>query len=442
MDGSVVIALYGASGVIAITLAMRRLKKRHPMAVFYGLHAVFLGFWPAIGKSLSISPEFVPYAIQLQAASFSLVAVIAFWVGEKFVSVVVSRRATPSSALAVRGNNGAMAVFVPLAIGLVGFIVKLALLDQPFGSILSTPRLDLRYEGPPIVLLIVNALPAALMIAAYQSLIRRYWWVWVLILAVTLLMSQLTGTRSFLLFAVGPLVYYLVTRAGRGRYTLAALILTGMLGLVLIATLHLSRWSDTRSYQSLYQPLASGESAKFLTTNKSSDLNLSGWLEQIVESFPRDHDWLYGKTFGDLAWTVLPRSLFDPTATSTKAVHIYAYVVTGRETDAARPGSVHPSWVGDLYANFGGMFWLGAVGWGLALGYLARFMTTKPHRFSRQSVQASWVYVAALVFRGSIQQAFVPMMFVFSLSVLLVVLGEILANRNTHPQSTSLPGMG
>ena len=81
----------------------------------------------------------------------------------------------------------------------------------------------------------------------------------------------------------------------------------------------------------------------------------------------------------------------------------FADAITGTTTAYEERRSVHPTFTGDCYINFGYLFWFPALMWGAAISFV--HIKAKTNAFWNLLAGSTSIYFVVLFCRGSMYQA-------------------------------------
>jgi hypothetical protein len=211
----------------------------------------------------------------------------------------------------------------------------------------------------------------------------------------------LSGSRSLFLYCFAPLAlsaWVQLIRLGFGK-TLRVLVVCWavlVVGTVWVA-MSAIRGQDVRSYEGILQDIRPAEDAR-----GAFDIYSSSAL--IVQSFPQQIDYEYGKSLIPLVFGWVPRSVWPD---KPYPFSVYANTIQGETLDD-RSASIAVGLSGEGYGNFG-LF--GVLLWGILMGlaccgadsHLRRFHPSNPLRLFLGVSISIW---AAMIVRGGVAEMF------------------------------------
>jgi len=234
--------------------------------------------------------------------------------------------------------------------------------------------------------------------------------------AVMLLCSVLgflSGSRALFLYSFAPLALAAWVRLSAARLRKPLRLFTIFMIGAIVACVWLAmtsmRGQDVRTYEGSLEEIKPFESVR-----GAFDVYSSSAL--IIESFPDQIDYEYGRSLVPLVLGWLPRSLWP---NKPYPFSIYANKIRG-ETLEDRSASIAVGLPGEGYGNFGlpgVLLWGMLMGWGcrIADDYLKRFHPSDPLRLFLGASMCIW---AAMIVRGG-----VPEMFYMGLQVTIFPIG-------------------
>jgi hypothetical protein len=294
-----------------------------------------------------------------------------------------------------------------------------------FQNIVNVPRMDLLRQGNIYLSVIGGNLIALSMIAGYLSLVKKKMVFFYVIIGINLVASMAFGARHYLLHFMGPLLFYMVVdnskaNSIRKKWTgkLVVFFLLGILLVGMIGIFQVFRNQNNRTLPELVRITKHPRTYSLMLQNPNAELNFRVWAFSAVDLFPRKHDWLYGNTYLSMLLFWLPTKLSGGLKMDT--MYIFSDVIVGTKTSYSLGVSSHPTFTGDLYINFGFLFWIPAILWGIILG-INHMKIFKPSAFLyRILIGSTSVYFLLLVFRGSLYQSFMKVIICcFYLSVFI-----------------------
>ena len=313
----------------------------------------------------------------------------------------------------MKSKQADVIMWTALVISSVGYIC--ILFSGPFTlfEMIRTPVSLLRLERSKDLYLsvlssgsfITSYMVALSMVAMHIALYRRkHKLIFSSLAIMNITLTMVLGSRSYSMYFVGPLLFsYIVRQRKRIRATVA-LILIAATFIAYIGVARIFRWQDTRDFVTLLDVATERRPYETLLYTPSSHFNLRNRLFQAVKIFPGEHNWLYGNTYRTMALFWLPARLSGGLKNDT--MYIFAYAVSQSPVVLSGRLSNHPTFVGDLYINFGYFFWVGAFMWGLLFGYVHKVTVLYRSSIIYTILGSTWVYFLVIAFGGSIYQSF------------------------------------
>ena len=256
------------------------------------------------------------------------------------------------------------------------------------------------------------------------------------------LLGFLSGSRALFLYSFAPLALACWVRLSGVQMGKAFRLLAIFVAVALIIAVWLAmssmRGQDVRSYEGSLEDIQ-----PFETARGAFDIYTSSAV--IVESFPDQIDYEYGRSLVPLVLGWFPRSLWPG---KPYPFSIFANTVRG-ETLQDRSASIAVGLPGEGYGNFG---LTGVFLWGLLMGFACRFADDYLRRFApsdplRLFIGASMCIWAAMIVRGGVPEMFYMGMqttiFPIGLSIVLNAIGRrsraLSRERQDRFQSQKLP---
>jgi hypothetical protein len=221
------------------------------------------------------------------------------------------------------------------------------------------------------------------------------------ILVVCAAMGFLSNSRALFLYSFAPFALALwvnVTRIRLGKAARAVLILAVFLIVGGAWTIMSAiRSQGTPDYETAWENVKPAEAAR-----GAFDIYSSCAL--IVEYFPNQIDYEYGRSLIPLGLGWVPRSVWRD---KPYPFSIYANTIRG-ETLEDRSASIAVGLPGEGYGNFG---LLGALIWGVLMGLASRMADDYLRRFHRDDslrlyLSATMCIWAAMIVRGGVPEMF------------------------------------
>lgn len=242
-------------------------------------------------------------------------------------------------------------------------------------------------------------------------------------MALCSVLGFLSGSRALFLYSFAPLAlagWIQLMRFGLGK-TIRALVVVWVACVLVIVLLAMSaiRGNDVRTYQGTLSDITPVEYAR-----GAFDIYSSSAL--IVQTFPDEIDYEYGKSLIPLFLGWVPRSIWPD---KPYPFSIYANTIRN-ETLEDRSASIAVGLSGEGYGNFG---LLGVLLWSALMGiscrfaddFLRKFDSSNPLRLLLGASMSIW---AAMIVRGGVPEMFYMglqvNMFPIALSLYLRLLGR------------------
>jgi oligosaccharide repeat unit polymerase len=415
-------------------LSVRRLKQRNVTSLLYGLYFVFFGVTNAlrIVSGLEYSHDLARYVggessfpviVELKANLINLIMIFFFFIVEE---AFVRRKRGRSALLSERRMEFfSKFLWVILIISVLGFMAKLKVKGVPLdvdALIASEMRTVYRTVGieSSLVVVFINQAIGLIMIYNYLALLRGRRFHFSLGVLFTILLVVSSGTRSYVLFSLGPFLYYYITR----KKFRSSHIAFGLIFLIAIAPIseiiRSWRWLGQRNLTSLLNVTSDVKTYSLLFTYPGSELNIYTYsLNNALVLFPEKHDWLYGHTYRNILLFWVPPNLLE----KPKTIHLFKDLLFGERSAYLAKSSAHPTFTGDSYMNFGYLFWLPALFWGGVFSIM--YIKSKRNSIIEMVMGSCSVYFLMYLFRGSIYLGCVTVIMVAAFLVGLEVLYEI-----------------
>ncbi len=430
-----ILLLVGITSVSAL-LTARRWAARNVSFVFYGAFFLIFGVVP-LASHLFGQGEGSPAGVVSKAYAITLATIICLCLGE--AALLGERRAADLARARAVGSRSRPRVYisdwearvvmwVALAFSLVGFAYIMWGGGASPAESLRVPGMKLRLERAGLATTVSYHMLAVSMIALYLALERPHaaltrWAVLSLVTVINGGVLMVAGSRAIMLHVVSPLLLYCVRMRAKWRRAVSSALLVAALVLSL-GIFHVFRWSAERIPANLLRTVQKSSSYEFMARSPASVLNARDRLFLAVELFPREHGWLYGNTYRTMALFWLPSSLSGGLKMDT--MYLFARVASENPRVVTDMLSNHPTFVGDLYMNFGYLFWLGALVWGLVFGWIHRTISLRRNNILSTIVGSAWIYFLVIAFGGSIYQPFLRLIGCTVLLLVAVVFGKIL----------------
>ena len=259
------------------------------------------------------------------------------------------------------------------------------------------------------------------------------------VLILCAVLGFLSASRALFLYSFAPLVlasWLNVSKIRMGRPLRALLIF-------LAACVLVAAWSVMSAIRSQAVPdyETAWENVKPVETARGA-FDIYSSCAQIVEFFPDQIEYEYGRSLIPLALGWVPRSLWPD---KPYPFSIYANTIKG-ETLEDRSASIAVGLAGEGYGNFG---LPGVLLWGLLMGfacrvaddYLKRFDASDPLRLFLGASICIW---AAMIVRGGVPEMFYMGLQVNAFPIVLSIVLNAMANqsrRTLKPGFFASPGL-
>ncbi|HEV2916060.1 MAG TPA: hypothetical protein VGX92_22460 [Pyrinomonadaceae bacterium] len=253
------------------------------------------------------------------------------------------------------------------------------------------------------------------------------------VLAGCAVLGFLSGSRAVFFYSFAPLGLICWMRL----YSRGALVLKsglfGALALVLLlmawSAMSAMRGGDIRNFEGGWEDLYS-------TSYADGAFNIYAQLPVIVQAFPDQVPYEYGKSVVPLALGWVPRRVWPE---KPYPFSLYANILNG-ETLEERSASIAVGLTGEGYGNFG---LLGALVWGALVGLACRFGDDYLLRFEKGNASCYLFAVWAAIWVAMIVRGGVPEMFYMGLSIICLpwLLVRFVANKEKTATPTAVqPG--
>lgn len=435
--------------IIALSgwLAWTRWRQKNISFIFYGSYWFFFGIFPLIWQLLGVEDAYPP-GVGTRANVIILVTLLCLFIGETtYLRMNWLIRKRSDHRLSHRRSwlqapmtqkQAEVIMWTAFILSVAGFLGSLLFGSLSMSEMVNTPRMELRLKVNSSKLLLANYMMTLGMIAAYIALDRGRRWHKLLVpslLIMNILVTGIYGGRAGILNIIGPILFYYAVRKQERTHAIMAFGVIAVVSIVfLVGILHTFRWQGTRDPATFVRTVKNPMAYEFMFLSSRSDINAKGKLLQAIDTFPAKHGWLYGNTYRCIALFWLPSRLAAGLKVDT--MYLYAYAVTGDPAVFTKSLSLHPTFAGDLYVNFGPLFWIGALFWGLLFGYIHRITTLYKDSILCTVLGSSWVYLLILTFRGSIYQSFMKLM----ACAFFLIMGMLALRIVRHRNGRRLPG--
>jgi len=385
-------------------LAWKRLRQNNVSCVFYAVYLAIFGLAQILGLVLGADSSF-PIAIRLKANIVNIGVLFSLFLGEN----LIFQKPWLVKTFPVKKSNAQKDNFYLSVLLWVTFIIS-------FGGFL----LLIRRGGASDL---GRWLFSLILISNYISLVKRKWIMFGIGTLLVLDILTIASARAFLIYIIGPLLYYYITVKTKKNFSARKAIMVGLcipLFFIVFETVHLWRWQPQRTAGMFSKYLFDKKTYLFLLNNPKSEFNYRLYYFRIIDLFPRQYGWLYGNTYK----TVFLFWLSSRKSEGIKVDTMYKVADALTETSSAylERRSVQPTFTGDCYINFGYLFWLPALIWGMGLAFL--HIKAQRNIFWNVLAGSSLVYFLALSLRGSISMAFFQIILCAAfLMIMFVILG-------------------
>ncbi|MDD5606583.1 MAG: O-antigen ligase [Candidatus Pacebacteria bacterium] len=386
-----------------------RLKQNNVSCILYGYYLVIFGLAQLFAFVFNIEFAF-PIEIKLKANILNIIVLFFIFLGEKllFQKIKKTDKANEEKTIRIIKNNKlnlSILMWLTLILSMCGFVFLILGKGIPLEYFFSAKTRTVYtvavnwffvFSGSSLLLFV--------MISNYISLIKKNWLVLGIGALITLLAVSLAGTRAYVFFIIGPFLYYYIsfnkinTKLKKIMFASSFIILF----FIFFTTLHLWRWQEERTPQVFLEQLLDKRTYFFLLENPNSEFNYRLRIFQAVTLFPRENDWLYGNTYKNILLFWLPSGFSEKNKVDT--MYKFADAIDGTTSAYERRRSIQPTLTGDFYINFGYLFWLPALIWGMGLSFV--YIKARNNIFWNLLAGSSLVYFLALSLRGSIYLAF------------------------------------
>jgi oligosaccharide repeat unit polymerase len=254
------------------------------------------------------------------------------------------------------------------------------------------------------------------------------------VLGLCSVLGFLSGSRAIFLYSFAPLalsawLQLIRLRLGKGFRLIVVCGVVVVLASAWVAMTAI-RGQDVRNYEGTWEDIRPGEYAR-----GAFDIYSSSAL--IVQSFPQQFDYEYGRSLVPLLLGWVPRSVWPE---KPYPFSIYANTIRG-ETLGDRSASIAVGLSGEGYGNFG-LF--GVLLWGTLMGlacrgadsYLKRF---HPSNSLRLFLGASISIWAAMIVRGGVAEMFYMGLQVNMFPIALSLVLKLFAPKTSSAYRQSAP---
>jgi len=411
MDSLEVINLFSILFIISFSgiIGLKRLKQNNASSVLYGCYFIVFGIFQLLSIILNTeSMNSFSVNIRLKSNILNIGILLCLFLGENLVlqKVKTAKKFLISTKITKKNNSYlSILMWTCLILSVCGFFIMIWAMGIPFNTnaLSSYSRIEYRFAQRSSSFLTVSCwLLSLLLIANYISLVKKNKTALIIGILITFASIWLRGSRAYLLYFVGPFLYYYITTK---KIKLKNIIFIGVFAIIFFiafGTFHLWRWQTERTPQTFIKLLFNEETYSFLASYHGSEINRSITNFQATELFPKQHDWLYGNTYKTIFLFWLPSGMSEGIKIDT----MYKFADATNKTTIAyqERASNHPTFTGDCYINFGYLFWLPAIIWGIGLAIF--HIKAKKNMFWNLLAGSSLVYLLGLSFRGSIYLAF------------------------------------
>jgi hypothetical protein len=412
--------------LISGTLSWARFKEKNASSFFYLLYFIFFGVAGLLGvlfptdyyylpsiKGLPHIP-FFPIDVKVRACFLNIVVLMAFYVGESLFSRRLLRRSLSSKKeLADHFDEKlrddpfvSFVLIVSLIISVAGlFILIHSKLDTiSIQKLMSYKmRTELRTGGSWLMGVIGSQFLALVMLVNYIAIVRKKIWALIIGVGVVFVLILSSGTRSYMLFFIGPIIFWGLT----SKKTKSIIVLSGVLLFIAMPFcseyMRVWRWSERRDLNSFIAAVTDSTTYENMSNYPLSEINIYQYfLNNAVTVFPDECNWLYGNTYRNILLFWLPSGLSGGNKIDT----IYAFrdALLGTHDSYSKRSSMHPTFTGDCYINFGYLFFVPPLIWGAFFLWLQR--KSIRHIYWNLLTGSTIVYLFMYLFRGSLYFGF------------------------------------
>jgi len=392
------------SGIVGL----KRLKQNNVSCVFYGCYFVIFGVFQILSIILGTeSMNSFSVDIRLKSNILNIGILLCLFLGENFILQRIKTAKKNQQVLKIKKNRSYLSIlmWISLVLSICGFFIIIWSMGLPFNiNVLSSySRVQYRFaQRSSSFQMLGQWLLSLVLIANYISLVKKNKTTLILGILITLACIWLKGSRAYILYFIGPFLYYYITTK---KINFKKVFLVGIFIIIFFITfenIHLWRWQTERTPQTFVKQFFDKKLYSFFLSYKGSEFSRSITNFQATALFPKEHDWLYGNTYKTIFLFWLPSGMSEGIKMDT--MYTFSNVTNKTTTAYQKRASNHPTFTGDCYINFGYLFWLPAIIWGIGLAIF--HIKAKKNILWNLLAGSSLVYLIALSFRGSIYQAF------------------------------------
>lgn len=392
----------------------KRLKQKNVTCIFYGFYFMFFGISNLIRYIFHIEyiyPPGVllpriysfPIYIEIKSNFLNILILFSWYIGE---NVFYKTQYNSPNRIGFRKPFFAKLMWFSLVFSILGIMILLwskgiSLSLQAFLS--YTSRLEHRVPKSWLGGVIGANLISFVTVANYISLLRRNYLVTIICFLISIFLLTLTGTRAYLLYFIGPFLYFYIKNIIKNIKIKKKHIIATFLFLLIIPSIseiiRTWRWSEMRTLEKFLKTASNIETYQLLLRYPLSELNIySYFLNNAVLLFPEQQEWLYGNTYKNIFLFWLPSGLSKGLKVDT--IYLFEDALVGTSSSYQERRSMHPTFTGDCYINFGWLCWVPAFFWGSFFS----FFENKARNRSFFNILAGSCIVKLIVylFRGSI----------------------------------------
>jgi len=393
------------SGIVGF----KRLKQNNASCVLYGFYFIIFGIFQLISVLLN-TESMISYSVDIRLKSnlLNIGILLCLFLGESliFQHVKIGKEALPGIKI-TRKNNSYLSVvmWISCVLSICGLFIFIWALGLPFNvNILSTySRGNFRFaQNSSLLLMIGQWLLSLILITNYIAIVKKNKAMLITGIVLVLVCIWIRGSRVYLLFFVGPFLYYYITTKKIKFKSIIFIAVFTILFFITFVTVHLFRWQTERTPQTFIKQVFNKETYLFLLYSSSSEINRSITNFQATKLFPEKHDWLYGNTYKSIFLFWLPSGMSGGLKRDT--MYIFSDVKNRTNSAYQQRASDHPTFTGDCYMNFGYLFWFPALIWGIGLAIF--HIKARKYIFWNLLAGSSLVYLLGLSFRGSVYIGF------------------------------------
>ncbi|AEB10475.1 O-antigen polymerase [Desulfobacca acetoxidans] len=422
--------------VLSAYFALKRVRQGNITFLYYGLNLFFLGIPNLFSDYFNIdykwflSSGITYYVFDINTRIFAniinIIVLLSFYFGEQ---LMVKRNIfgikMPNFAFSYNIKFISILKWLSLFFAIIGFVLLFSAKGVSFSEVstLFSAKMRMQHKIPEswIGAVLGAQLLSFLMVYNYISLYekRRIYFIIGVFLVFAIIAS--TGTRSYFLFFLGPFFYYYIK-----NYKLTNNQLFLLFGFFIFAPfvseiIRQWRYSEVRNIKSLFDVLSKLDFELFMSYPVSEINNYVFSLYNAVNLYPASYDWLYGNTYINILFFWLPSGTLPGFKIDT--IYYFADAVLGITNSYIDRISMHPSFPGDCYINFGYFFFIPAFIWGIIYGIL--YLAGKTNKIIEIIAGATSGMYLVYLFRGSIYyglfQIISIILFVFSCYIILYI---------------------